>query len=132
MAITLTLAAATVTLSDRLHWSDEYSWSPVEQSIEFTTTGALIVDVGAKQAGREITLEGVATEAWITRAQCDQLKTWAALPGAEMTLLLRGVERTVIFDQARGAFEAQPIWPLQDGEEHAEQLYRPTLRFLET
>jgi len=63
MAITLTYNATTAHLSDRLAWTDEYSWSPVVQATAPSTTGALLVDVGVLQAGRPITLEGVDTRA---------------------------------------------------------------------
>jgi hypothetical protein len=131
MNITLTYNATTAHLSDRLHWSDEYDWSPVEQSSEYSTEGALLVDVALKLAGRPITLEGTDTAAWISRALCDTLQAWAALPGTELTLVVRGVAHTVIFDHARKGFTAQPIFKLLDGEITPELLYLPTFRFLE-
>ena len=131
MSITLTYSGTTATLSDRLHWADEFDWSPVEQSTEYSTDGALIVDVGLKLAGRPITLEGTDTAAWIRRAACDTLQAWAALPGIELTLVVRGVARTVMFDHARKGFTAQPVWKLLDGEITSELLYLPTFRFLE-
>lgn len=129
--ITLTYNGTTANLSDRLQWTDEYDWSPVEQSTEYSTEGALLVDVALKQAGRPITLEGVDTAAWITRALCDTLQAWAALPGIEFTLTLRGTARTVLFDHAKKGFVATPIWRLADGEVTPELLYLPTFRFLE-
>lgn len=131
MSITLTYSGTTATLSDRLHWADEFDWSPVEQSTEYSTDGSLIVDVGLKLAGRPITLEGTDTAAWISRAACDTLQAWAALPGIELTLVVRGVARAVMFDHARKGFTAQPIWRLLDGEITPELMYLPTFRFLE-
>lgn len=131
MAITLTHGGLTLELSDRLDWTDEFSWSPVVQATDYGITGALIVGVALKQAGRPITLEGEQTKAWIERSTCDALRAWAALPGIELDLVLRGVTRTVMFDHQRGAFSARPIWPLLDGAVYAEQLYVPTLRFIE-
>ena len=130
MSITLTYDGTTVPLSDRLHWADEYDWSPVEQATAYSTTGALLVDLAEKQAGQPITLEGVETQAWITRAQCDTLKAWAALPGAELDLVLRGVTHRVMFDHEKGGFAAQPVWKLLDGEISPSLFYRPTFRFL--
>lgn len=133
MAITLAHDGDTFTLPAGLAWTDEYAWHPVQQRTARSTTGALLVDVAQMVAGRPITLEGRETEAWITRELCDLLRALAALAGEEMTLTLRGVARTVIFDHERGAgFEAEPLWHLWDGEEDGEQLFRPTLRFLET
>ena len=70
MSITLTHAGTTLDLSDRLAWTDEFGWSPVEQSTEYSTTGALLVDVATKLAGRPITLEGKETATWLPRATC--------------------------------------------------------------
>lgn len=131
MAITLTYDATTVALSDRLDWVDEYDWSPVEQATAYSTTGALLVDVSLKLSGQPITLQGVETAAWIPRSLCDTLKEWASLPGAAFVLTLRGTERLVMFDHAKGGFSAQPIWKLLDGEITPELLYLPTFRFLE-
>ena len=131
MTILLTYNGTTAALSDRLQWTDEYDWSPVEQSTEFSTTGALLVDVAVKLAGRPITLEGLETAAWLTRAVCDTLQAWAALPGITLTLTVRGVPRAVLFDQAKKGFTAAPVWRLADGEQTDETLYLPTFRFLE-
>ena len=130
MSITLTYNGTTAHLSDRLHWADEFDWSPVEQATAYSTTGALLVDVAVKQAGQPITLEGTDTNAWITRALCSTLQAWAALPGIELALVLRGTTHAVIFDHAQGGFAAQPIWRLADGEITPELFYRPTFRFL--
>ena len=130
MSITLTYNGTTATLSDRLQWVDEFAWSPVEQATAYSTTGALLVDVAVKQSGQPITLEGTDTNAWITRALCSTLQAWAALPGIELDLVLRGTTHRVIFDHAQGGFAAQPIWRLADGEITPELFYRPTFRFL--
>lgn len=52
MSITLTYLGTTAQLGDRLIWSDEFAWSPVEQVTEPGTTGALMVHVGVRSAGR--------------------------------------------------------------------------------
>lgn len=131
MTILLTYNGTTAHLSDRLQWTDEYNWSPVEQGTGYSTTGRLLADVALKLAGRPITLQGSDTAAWLSRALCDTLQAWAALPGITLTLTLRGVARPVMFDHARKGFEAQPIWKLLDGEITPELLYVPTLCFLE-
>ena len=131
MAITLTYSGTTAHLSDRLDWTDEYTWSPVQQAAEYSTTGALLVDIAVKQAGRPITLLGSETAAWISRALCNTMAAWAALPGVEFDLVVRGQTRTVLFDHAKGGFDAEPVWKLQDGEQSPEQLYLPTYRFIQ-
>ena len=130
MSITLTYNGTTAHLGDRLHWADEFDWSPVEQATGYSTRGKLLVDVGLKLAGQPITLEGTDTNAWITRALCSTLQAWAALPGIELALVLRGTTHAVIFDHAQGGFSAQPIWKLLDGEITPELMYRPTFKFL--
>jgi len=130
MSITLTYSGTTAHLSDRLHWADEFDWSPVEQETAYSTTGALLVDVAVKQGGQPITLEGADTNAWISRALCSTLQAWAALPGIQLDLVLRGETHQVIFDHAKGGFTAQPIWKLLDGEITPELMYRPTFKFL--
>ena len=130
MSITLTYSGTTAHLSDRLQWTDEFDWSPVDQTTGYSTTGALLVDVALKLAGRPITLNGVDTNAWISRALCSTLQAWAALPGAQFDLVLRGITHQVIFDHAQGGFSAQAIWRLADGAIDAELMYRPTFKFL--
>ena len=130
MSITLTYNGTTAHLSDRLQWTNEYDWSPVDQATGYSTRGVLLVDVALKLAGQPITLDGTSTNTWISRALCDTLKAWAALPGAQFDLVLRGITHPVIFDHAQGGFSAQPIWRLADGEIDAELMYRPTFKFL--
>ena len=125
--ITLTRAGTTLDLSDRLIWTDEYAWSPAVTETRYSTSGALHVHVGLRQAGRPITLDGRDSQAWISRALCDQLRTWQALPGATFQLIVRGAPRAVLFLE----FQASPIWRLLDGEHTAELQYVPSFKFLE-
>lgn len=130
--ITLTFDGTTLALSDRLLWLDEFQWSPVATEVRWGTTGAPQMHVGLRQAGRPITLDGRDGNAWLSRTLCTQMEAWAALPGAQLGLLLRGQLRTVVFDHAQGtAFEATPIWKLLDGEHTGEVLYRPYFKFME-
>lgn len=133
MPITLTHTASstTVTLPDALNWTDEYSWSPVQQTTSYTTTGALLIEEGVKQAGRPITLEGADDKTWCTRAMVDQLHTWAQTPGLLLTLTLRGTARTVTFDHSKDALQGLPVLFYQDSSIASDDWYVPTLRFLE-
>lgn len=131
MAITLAHLGTTAHLSDRLDWVNEFSWTPVDQQTAFSTTGALLLDVGIKQAGRPIVLDGSVTAAWITRALCDTLYAWNELPAAVFALTVRGVARDVVFDHQAGGFSAISVWKLLDGEQDPTQLFIPTFRFLE-
>lgn len=131
MSITLTNNGTTIALGARLDWQDEYDWSATEQATTYSTTGALLVDVATKQAGRPITLVDSETVAMLDRTTCNTLHAWAQLPGLELTLVLRGQSRTVIFDHAKGGFTARPIWHLLDAEHGEDAMYYPTFRFLE-
>lgn len=130
--ITLSQGGTTLELSDRLLWVDEFEWSPVAIAVRTGTEGALQVHVGVRKAGRPITLDGRDSQAWITRALCQQLYAWLALPGTVFSLVVRGQARNVIFDQSQGAgFTAAPVWKLLDGEHTPELLYRPYFKFME-
>ena len=131
MTILLTQGATTVTLPDALSWADEYTWSPVQQSKTYTTTGALLIEEGVKQAGRPITLEGSEDRTWCTRALVDQLHAWAQTPAMVLTLTLRGVAHEVTFDHERGALMGLPVLFYADGAIESVDWYVPTLRFLE-
>ncbi|MDG4562561.1 MAG: hypothetical protein P9E88_14835 [Candidatus Competibacter sp.] len=69
MAITL----GALVLPSGLVWSDEDAWSPVEQALDYTLTGALVVEESVRLAGRPITLAGKRSgnfyTAWVMRGQ---------------------------------------------------------------
>jgi hypothetical protein len=133
MSITLThtLTSTSVTLPDAMNWVDEYTWSPVEQTKTYTTTGALLIEEGVKQAGRPISLEGSEDRTWCTRALVDQLHAWAQTASIVLTLTLRGTARSVTFDHERGALQGLPVLFYADGSIASDDWYVPTLRFLE-
>jgi hypothetical protein len=121
---TLTYATTTLTLPEAVLWSDEHDWQPVAERREYSITGALIVEQAVRQSGRPITLRGW----WLPRSQLDTIKAWSELPAVTLTLVLRGVSRSVRFDQLAQAVEAAPIFNLQDPD--AGTLYSVTCRFL--
>ncbi len=129
--ITLTVGATTVALPDDLYWTDELSWSPVSQQVERTITGALVVQVATRVAGRPITLQPVNDAcAWIARSALDQLYAWAAVAGQEMTLHLRDTNRAVIFRHHEGeAVQATPV--VHQSDVQPGDWYTVTLRFME-
>ncbi len=99
-----------ISLPDDLEWIDEFSWSGVEQSSEYTVTGALVVDVATRAAGRPITLKS-GDSAWVDRATVAALQALADAPGKTMTLTLADArEFDVMFRLHAGAgIEAQPV-----------------------
>jgi len=129
MTINLTVGATVVELPDDLYWEDEFDWHPVEQSAERTITGGLVLQVAARAAGRPITLRPFDPgSAWMLASTLQQLTTWAAMPGLELSLLLRGVTRTVVMRHQDVAIDAEPVQhydDLQPGD-----FYLTTLRFL--
>jgi len=77
-----------IALDDDLEWEDEWSWSPREEGVDYSITGALIVEPSAaKQAGRPITLRGAQDRAWLTRATLTALQAKLATT-APMSLTL--------------------------------------------
>lgn len=131
MSITLAYQATTLTLDPDLKWADEHQWHPVEQTSQRTITGALIISTAARIGGRPITLQpDDDSSAWMPRSMIDTLRSWAAVPGRQMTLTLRGTPHTVIFRHHDGiAVEASPIVFYSD--EDGSDWYKATLRFME-
>lgn len=131
MSITLSDGTTVIDLHKDLLWSDEMSWSPVQQTVEQSITGSLIVQIGVRQAGRPITLESEDGEsAAMLRSVVDQLRNWAAVPGKQMTLTLRGVTRNVLFRLQDGpAIDATP-WIHRDDVEPGDK-YLCTFKFME-
>lgn len=118
-AITLTHPTAgpgatplAVTLPEGLLWSDEYGWKSVEQSKEYTSTGALVLESWSKQAGRPLTLQGDQTRAWCERGLLATLRTWSAQPGQLFALAHAGTTYAVAWDHEQQAIEAQPLTDL--------------------
>lgn len=108
MAITL----GAITLPDGLTWEDEFAWSPVEQSTEYSLTGALIVQSSTKQAGRPITLmgqsDGMDHTVWITRTDLLALQTALAVAGTSWTLTLHDA-RTFTVAARETPLDAEPL-----------------------
>lgn len=132
MTITLTVDATTLALSDDLRWLDEAEWSPVEQAVDRSITGALIVQTAQRTAstGRPITL-GPPDDAaaWMPRATLDQLLTWAAIPGQTLALSLRGALHAVMFRlHEPPAIQADPVVWFSD--EGSTDWYRITLKLM--
>ena len=127
--ISLSDGATTLTLPDGLLWADEWTWRAVEQSVTTTLTGALVVEVATRQAGRPITLKSGTDYAWIIRADLDQLNAWADMPGKELALSIRGVSRPVIFRHQDTAIEAEMI--LHKSAPAQTDYYQATIRLME-
>lgn len=125
MAITLDA----LTLPD-LIWVDEFDWTPVEQSVATTLTGAIVVESAARQAGRTITLEGGKDYGWASRSQVKALYAKAQTPALQMTLTLDDARTfTVIFRRDAAPVEARQIIDYRNPEDS--DVYQLTLRLME-
>lgn len=129
--ITLTASGTTIELPADLVWSDEREWAPVEQQVDRSITGSLIVQAAARSGGRPITLASSGDRAWLSTALLDQCQAWAAVPGQVMVLALRGTSRNVIWrhHDAGGAISAQLVMPYDEVQSTDDWIC--TLRFME-
>jgi|APLak6261660231_1056022.scaffolds.fasta_scaffold00183_2 hypothetical protein len=92
-----------------LLWTDEYDWTPTEQSQSYALSGALVVETAEKLSGRPITLSGDADHGWATREQIDALYAKLTIT-APITLVLPDARTfSVRFRNADKPIEAKPI-----------------------
>lgn len=128
--ITLADASSVITLHPDLYWSDEDSWHPVEQGVQRTLSGGLDIQVAALLKGRPITLEPEDNNSAVMPSSVvARLRNWAAAPGKQMTLTLRGQTYTVLFRHQDGGFEARPFVHYRDRVD--EDLYHCVIRLME-
>lgn len=125
-----------VSLSEDLQWIDEFGDGSdlVAHDERIAVTGALLIQAGAQQAGRKMTLQGRidggAGFGAVTRAQIASLRAIAAVPGAVYTVTLSdGREFDVMFRRSDGpAVEAGPLKHIQPADDA--DVYFPTIRLL--
>lgn len=110
MAITLN----GIPLSDGLRWSDEFNWSPLQATTDYSLTGALIIQNATRLAGRPITLIGGESFAWMTRTQLIALQTLLDTYTTSMTLVLHDAR----------SFSVIPVYSDRDGPLDATQKSR--------
>lgn len=118
-----------IQIPEDVWWSDEFGWSAIEQRTTYSLTGALIVHVGKRQSGRQITLASSPKGGWVERNVVVALQAQRAMPDEQFLLVLAdGRQFTVMHDNAR-AFEAVPVRPACDLT--AASSYRITLPLIE-
>lgn len=97
-------------LPSGLIWADEFDWRPVQSAQEYGVTGALVVDVAERLAGRPITLEAADDQGWITRSTLQTLYGLATDPDATFTFQhADGRSFTVMFAPGADAIDARPV-----------------------
>ncbi len=129
--ITLTVDTLTVSLPSDLLWSDEHDWCAVEQTVERTITGALIVEAATRTGGRPITLAPEDdSSAWISLEDLTAVKAWADIPGQEMVLEIHGASFNVMFrHHDNGGLSAKPVVHFNDP--NTDDFYLATVRLME-
>lgn len=111
-----------------LIWTDEFQWNPVERATEYAVTGALVVDVGERLAGRPITLESMDDGGWVSRTTLLALYSMAGDPDLTM-VLTHGDGRTFNVTFAEPPFEAEQVVAYSDPV--GTTWYQLTLRLIE-
>lgn len=91
-------------------WSDEFRWSRVEKSLEYSVTGAALIDAGVRLAGRPITLQGEVEAGWIKRGALTALQALADANATGEHSLVLADGRTFAVQFAPGlAVEGGPV-----------------------
>ena len=102
----------TITLPDDLLWVNEYQWNPVEQNIDRSLSGALLVQEQNKLYGRSVVLSGGTEAGWVSRSTVVALQALSEMANKIMTLTLpNNTQLSVIFDRDENPVEAQQIFP---------------------
>lgn len=115
-------------LPSDLIWTDEFKWNPVERATEYSVTGALVVDVGERLAGRPITLESGDAGGWLPRSTLVSLYSMAGDP--DLAIVLTHADgRTFNVTFAEPPFEAEPV--IDYDVPASGDWYRLTLRLIE-
>jgi len=135
---TLTLPFS-IDLPKDLQWTDEPNWGAVEQAVDYSLTGALMIQEGKKQKGRTITLVGADNMAWLTRGEGESLMTLRDIPALVMNLKFVDkndsndvlFSKNVMFRHSEGALDLQNIKNFDQYEPDAWYIVK-AIRLMET
>jgi len=124
----MSISLGAVTLPSDLIWTDEFDWSPIQQSEAYTLTGALVIESGKMLAGRPITLAGSETSAWASRATVKAL--YALLDtNPTLTLTLNDARTfSVKFKHGAQPIQAKPIIDYNNPDDS--DIYALTIKLL--
>ena len=99
-----------LSLPEDLYWENEFGWTPVAASLEYSLAGAGLIQLGKKLTGRAVTLQDENERCWLPRATVLALKALADQPGKQMQLDYHGRVLTVMFAPGEIPFDAEPVW----------------------
>lgn len=125
----MTINLDALVLPDDLQWTDQYTWSPVVQSLDFSLTGAPIIQEAKKTKGREITLVGGEESGWVLKSVLDQLQAKADTADLTMVLDYWGATYNVMFRRDSSPIEARQIGDFSNPQN--DDYYSLTLRLIE-
>jgi hypothetical protein len=101
-----------IPLDEDLEWTDEYAWSPHEEAVEHSLTGALVVQISpARTAGRPVTLQGATERAWLDQATLDALRATLIQPPPLTLELWDGRTLSVMWRHSETPIDAREHWP---------------------
>jgi len=95
MAVTLDTGAGAplvIPAHGSLRWEDEHAWQPVLQSLDYTLSGAVVIEEWTRESGRPMTLSGRPSYATLS---------WGDIKDLIGRLNAPGVVATVTLDDAR-------------------------------
>ena len=120
----------TIILPDDLLWINEFDWNSVEQNVERSLTGALLVQEAQLTHGRPIVLSGNGEAGWVSRLTVKSLYALSKAANKTMSLTLPdGRQFSVIFDRANGSgVETRQLMPFAYPDD--DDLYLVTLRLI--
>ncbi|MDQ7990181.1 MAG: hypothetical protein REI09_11165 [Candidatus Dactylopiibacterium sp.] len=129
MALHHTLGA--IQLPAGMTWDDEFDWSPVVKSLEYSLTGAAVIQAARRLAGRPITLAASDDQGWkgMTREKLQALYALAAVPSATYILSLADGRSFTVAFAAEEPISARPLF--RHEAPPADWPYVVTLKFME-
>ena len=96
-----------------LLWDNEFNQNKINQTIQHTLSGSVVVYSGKKLNGYPISLSSGENYGWLKRSVVEQISALTEDINLVMTLNIRGVNKQVMFDNSKGdGFEATPLFPL--------------------
>ena len=108
-----------VTLPEGMTWTNEFDYTPVAMTKDFTLTGSILVQTQIATAGRVIKIEGTQDHGWIQKSKFDQLRVNSQSNSTFVFTDSNGNNFNVVWDHSSG--HAVTGSPLQ-----LKSIYQPT------